>query len=165
MTDWQDFIKTHVPFDVNGVTGTVKLVFRGDGKVGVFTQSNSPHDDEPECVVRYRDETYSLHLERVRNEDGTFEVSGNGVNDYISREWREDRRDTSVPPSYAKRIEGAIADLLETVWTPEYDRAGLEATVAQALHRLDGQERRLVDELAQVHDEQRALVARLTKEA
>lgn len=48
MTDWQDFIKTHVPFDVNGVTGTVKLVFRGDGKVGVFTQSNSPHDDEPE---------------------------------------------------------------------------------------------------------------------
>lgn len=128
-------VKVSLPDD-SKVAGEVLIWFRGNGSVGARTEYNR---------LAFRDSEYSIHLELVREEDGTWTER---------RDYRSVRRDFSdAPPSYADKITEAVFNLVKETWTPELDRAGLEADVAQKLHRLEREAVEAETRLAEVRAE------------
>lgn len=137
MTDFKSYPDVHVDLPEDGkVTGTVKFWFRGDGSIGARTDYNR---------LTFRDQEFSIHLEFTRQDDGTIVESG---------KYDSVRRDFSdAPPSYRDKIIAVVLDLARTVWTPEREREGLEADVAQNLTRLESKERELTQQLDEVREQ------------
>ena len=162
MTEFKSYpsVTFHMPED-GKVTGQAQLILRGNGSVLVRTDAHI-NDDKP--ALNYRGESFLFDVDYTRQADGSFAVT----------EWDDDGRKWSrihvtrrqnwsdAPPSFAKALVAAVAERLESVWTPELDRAGLEADVAQRLHSLEREEAKLAQKLEEVQAAIEAQSARLT---
>lgn len=144
MSDWKANPQTviHLPPD-GKVTGQFVASFQGDGHVWTHVDAHV-NDDKP--AVDYRGESYLASGHFYRQPDGTFTdhpPEGNGHTFSATRRasWSD------APRTYAAAIRDAMAEAVRQAWTPELDRAGTEADVAQQLHILEDQR---ADQLAKV---------------
>lgn len=132
------------PFDLpegGKVTGHAVAYFRGDGEVGVRTDA---HVNDHLPAITYRDRDWLIHLLYRRQADGSFVLSD--LAPHISDRNTLSHRDT-CPPTFREAIVNGIAEHLPQVWTPELEREGLEADVAQYLHRMEEDEAKLAADL------------------
>lgn len=148
MTEFKSYPTLNVAYGRMARTqGLMNLVFRGDGSVGAMTEGGNR--------VTFRGQEYSIHLEFARQADGTFAETGRYPSIKRAEGW------TDAPPTFAARITSETAALIAEAWNPTVDRLGLEASVAQDLHRLERKAAELIDELAKISTEIAAAQARL----
>jgi hypothetical protein len=152
MTEWQHYPDATLTLPSDGkVTGHARVVFYGDTAVGVITESGSP-------TVTYRDEDYHVNTRWSRQPDGTWTEDPTNWG-HVSSRSRTFATDT--PRSYRAKIIEAIGTELRNVWTPDLDRAGLLADVAQDLHRYETTRREILASLAEIDDKIHATSLRL----
>lgn len=139
MTDFKPYPETAAVFpETSKVSGIVRLVFHGNGRMGLMTDGGAR--------ISFRgDDTYTVHVSLQHN-DETGRVE---VRDYVHLKrgmWAD------VPPTYARAILAACEDLATSEWSSLLDRQGLEADVAQNLNRLERMREDLSSQLAEVSD-------------
>lgn len=155
MTEFKSYPDMVVTMPEDGkVTGVFRMWTRGDGSIGARTDA---HINDDKVALTYRGEDYLIHYEYKR-------VDGEVV-DNADTAWRgkATRRSTwsDAPPSYDAAIREAVGRAIAEHWTPEFEREGLEADVAQNLSSLEREERETAAKLRDLRKQIKAQHKRL----
>ena len=160
MNDWTPYPEESLELDRAGkVTGSVQVAWQGDGTVFVTTVA---HINDHLQAIDFRGESFLVTTHLYRQPDGTFTPTRPDAETWVQASVTRRQNWSDAPPSFHKAIMAAIQAAVEDLWTPERDRAGLEASVAQALHSLARDRDKALTELAEIDDKITAAKARLT---
>jgi hypothetical protein len=140
------------------VTGVIKLLFQGEGRVFVTTEAH--HNDDLPCI-EYRGHEWLVTDHFIRHADGTCTVKDDD-------RWTVCRRGIfgggeNTPPTHRTAILDAIAATVAREWTPELDRQGAYAEAMQGLSHAVREQQKARAKLAEIDEEVNVLRAKAAK--
>lgn len=141
MTAWKAYPTEIVHLPEGGkVTGQFVVTWQGNGRAYVHTDAHV-NDDKP--AVNFRGESFLVSVHLTTN--GESAASNEAYSSVTRRSnW------TPAPRTFREAVTDAVLKAVTEAWTPEKDRAGVEADVAQNLHHLEPEREKLLEQLAEV---------------